>query len=373
MWPDACDAALQVAVEPRLEQLDGGRLAVVAQLRGRQAERIGVLGERRSEQREHLAASGDELRAELCDLLRPGRDRVARGRAREQPPERRVALRDRGAVIRGELGARRSEAPEPPVEVRAPRCGSALHDAETVRCEHERRQLRAQLLGASERRAVERGVLGGAWLELHLDADGRVRPAALDGDACAVLSEPDQLLVVARARREPLRRDVQRLEQVRLACAVRPRREDEPRPERELEPLVRPEAAERDRLDDQPGRRIGMTRYVKSSPSPWITAGRRGLMSFTRTSSLSSSSRPSRRKSALNPISSTSPVYATGSDSCDSPTSCVRAITVSSPSANRSCSGVARWIITDARRMTSSSSTRGSVSSCSNDSGSSCR
>ena len=100
------------------------------------------------------------------------------------------------------------------------------------------------------------------------DLNGRIRTASLDGGAGAAVSEPDQLAVVARARREPLRRDVQRLEQVRLACAVRPGREHEPRPERELEPLVRPEAAERDRLDDQPGRRIGMTRYVKSSPSP---------------------------------------------------------------------------------------------------------
>ena len=50
-----------------------------------------------------------------------------------------------------------------------------------------------------------------------------------------------------------------------------------------------------------------MTRYVKSSPSPWITAGRSGLISLKRTSSPSIDSSPSRRKSALNPISSVSP------------------------------------------------------------------
>ena len=116
-----------------------------------------------------------------------------------------------------------------------------------------------------------------------------------------------------------------------------------------------------------------MTRYVKSSPSPWSTAGRSGLISFTRTSSPSIDSSPSRRKSALKPISSGSPVNAAGIDSRDSPTSCVRAITVSSPSAKRTWSGVERWIITEARRTTSSSSPRGSVSSCSNASGSSCR
>jgi len=44
---------------------------------------------------------------------------------------------------------------------------------------------------------------------------------------------------------------VERLEQVRLADAVRPDREDEARLQPELEPLVRPEVAERDVLDDQ--------------------------------------------------------------------------------------------------------------------------
>jgi hypothetical protein len=44
---------------------------------------------------------------------------------------------------------------------------------------------------------------------------------------------------------------VQRLEQVRLADPVRPDREDETRTQVEIEPLVRPEVAERDVLDDQ--------------------------------------------------------------------------------------------------------------------------
>jgi hypothetical protein len=44
---------------------------------------------------------------------------------------------------------------------------------------------------------------------------------------------------------------VQRLQQVRLADAVRPDRENEARAQPELEPLVRPKVAERDVLDDQ--------------------------------------------------------------------------------------------------------------------------
>ena len=90
-----------------------------------------------------------------------------------------------------------------------------------------------------------------------------------------------------------------------------------------------------------------MIRYVKSSLSPWSTAGRSGLISFSRSSSPPTDSMPSRRNSALKPISSGSPANGAGSDSCASPTSCVCAETVSSPSAKRSRSGELRCAITD--------------------------
>ena len=70
--------------------------------------------------------------------------------------------------------------------------------------------------------------------------DGLLRPA------------PDELRVLARAEREALRRDVDGLEQVRLARAVGAGDEDEARLESELEPGVRPDVAERDVRDDQP-------------------------------------------------------------------------------------------------------------------------
>src|SRR5262249_54714682 len=133
-------------------------------------------------------------------------------------------------------------------------------------------------------------------------------------DPREALAEPDQVRVASCARREPLRRDMQRLEQVRLADAIRADGEHEPWAKPELEPRVRPEAPELQRCDDQaaagfrPGRRIGMPRYVKSACSPGRTAGRSGLISLKRTSSPSIDSRPSRRKSALKPISSVSPV-----------------------------------------------------------------
>jgi hypothetical protein len=54
---------------------------------------------------------------------------------------------------------------------------------------------------------------------------------------------------------------MQRLEEVRLAGAVRTDDEHEPRLQLELELRVRADVPERDRLNDQPAKRIGMIRY----------------------------------------------------------------------------------------------------------------
>ena len=50
-----------------------------------------------------------------------------------------------------------------------------------------------------------------------------------------------------------------------------------------------------------------MIRYQKSSASPWIKPGRNGLISLSVISSSETDSIPSRRNSALKPISSGSP------------------------------------------------------------------
>jgi hypothetical protein len=82
----------------------------------------------------------------------------------------------------------------------------------------------------------------------------------VQGDPGGALAEPDELRVGARPWREPLRPDVQRLEQVRLARAVRAHDEHEAGTELQLEPRVRADVAERDLRDDQLGSRIGITR-----------------------------------------------------------------------------------------------------------------
>ena len=94
-----------------------------------------------------------------------------------------------------------------------------------------------------------------------------------------------------------------------LPAPFAPGDENEPRLERELEPGIRPEVAERDLGDDQPASLIGMIRYQnESSSADVIRPGRSGLISFRRTVSLRTASTPSARNSALKPISSGSPV-----------------------------------------------------------------
>jgi hypothetical protein len=51
----------------------------------------------------------------------------------------------------------------------------------------------------------------------------------MHGNSRGRCAETDQLRIRPRSRREALRRDVQRLEQVRLADAVRPDRQQEAR------------------------------------------------------------------------------------------------------------------------------------------------
>ena len=68
-----------------------------------------------------------------------------------------------------------------------------------------------------------------------------------------MLAEPHELRIGASAGREALRTDMQRLEQVRLACAVGANYEHETWLEVEVEASIRPDVPERDRGDDHQG------------------------------------------------------------------------------------------------------------------------
>jgi hypothetical protein len=161
-------------------------------------------------------------------------------------------LPDRRAVLHGERRASRRKSAERTVDVRAAYRRAALDDGETVRREDERRQPRAQLLRGRERSPVQPRALRlpGSQAELHLD--GSAVPLAAKRDPAGVLAEAQHLRVRARPRREPLRPEVQRLEQVRLSGPVGPDGQHEARLEIEVEPRVRANVPERDRADDQP-------------------------------------------------------------------------------------------------------------------------
>ena len=108
----AGDAALEIALEPRLERLDRRRLAGVVERRIRQSELAGALGERGREHRERVLPVLDELGAELGHLLRPRRDRLT-GRGTDlDAAQRGVPLADRGRVLDRQRRAARLQAAE---------------------------------------------------------------------------------------------------------------------------------------------------------------------------------------------------------------------------------------------------------------------
>src|SRR5262249_7563008 len=156
------------------------------------------------------------------------------------------------------------------VEVRAPHGRRTLDEREAVGGEDERGELASQLFGGAEACAVQDCPLPLVPAQRELDADPGPAPEAVGDDTAGLLADTDDVAVGPRARRETLGAQVQRLDQVRLAGPVRADEQHEPGLERELEPRVGADVPERDRLDDQPARRIGMIRYEKSSPAPVI-------------------------------------------------------------------------------------------------------
>ena len=286
--PDAGRAALEVAVEPRLELLhaSAARPRSASSAPGRPSSparsanarlRAAAIASRR--------ASTTSSAPSAADLLVPRRERVARRDAQRDPPERGVPLRRAAAPYSaGSAGAGRAAAG------RATRSKYARRAAGPPLTTTSRSGVKTSVAtsprscSAARSRApfsVARLPLAAARASTSSSSGTPARDAA-QRDPRRRPAEADELRVGARARREALRADVQRLEQVRLAGAVRPDR-------RARAPArARARAARRSgsRLsatdgDDQPARRIGMIRYRKSSPSPCSSAGRSGLISFS--------------------------------------------------------------------------------------------
>ncbi len=151
----------------------GRRIALVDHPRLRETELVGAFRKRRAR-----ASAITSLRdstscaAERRDLLGPRRQRIARREARGNTTQGGVPLRNGSGVVDRQRRARRRETAERAVEVRAADCRPALHDCEPVRREHERRDLRTELLCGAQRAAVQLCALPLADAQRHLELDG---------------------------------------------------------------------------------------------------------------------------------------------------------------------------------------------------------
>ena len=255
-------AAVDVLVHAPLERFLRRRLRLVPEPRARQAELVRARGERRRQRCQRRPAELDQHCAERRDALGPRFERRAVRQPRLHPPQRRVPLRERGLVLLRHACASRKDAAEYPVEVGAPRSRAALDDGEAIRCEDKGRELAAKRLRRRQPSALQPRLLRLSLPERHRCLDGRRPTLPGHQHARSGLPETDQLTVVAGARRETLRGEVERLEQVGLADAVAADDEHDPWCEVEVERRVRPVLTERYAIDDQPARRIGMIRYT---------------------------------------------------------------------------------------------------------------
>src|SRR5262249_26176937 len=112
--------------------------------------------------------------------------------------------------------------------------------------------LRAQLLSGAKRRTVQLRAFSLSHLDRQLELEWRLTSAAAQRDSSCAFPEPNELRIRSRARGEALRSYVQRLQKIRLACAVLTDNQNQPRLEGEIETRIRPNVAQRNRRDDQP-------------------------------------------------------------------------------------------------------------------------
>ena len=219
-----------------------------------------MLHEAGRQQVDELRPRDVEVRAERGDLLRPRRHGIPGGDAGAGPAQGLVALREGAAVLAWKGRAGRKDAAQHPVDVGPADGGTALDHGEAVRHEDERREAQAELFCRVERRAVQPDALALTRGDRHLRIDGSACLGALEPHPRRLIAEANETGLRARPRGEPLRADVQRLEEVRLTDAVRADHDDEAFAKLEIERGVRAKAPERDPRDDQPASLIGMIR-----------------------------------------------------------------------------------------------------------------
>ena len=159
-------AALEVGGEARLQL--GYELMLLSRARARlvldrqlalAAEPARLRGELLLEQLHGRGAVGAQRERAARQLPVPGGDRRARGRARANAAEQRVALRQHARILAARSSAHGPQSGHELVEVRAAQRGRALHQLETVGREHAE-----QGTLVAFQRALERGTVAGNHL-----------------------------------------------------------------------------------------------------------------------------------------------------------------------------------------------------------------
>ncbi len=226
--PGAGERALDVAAAAAAQGLaqplgvDGAVRPVGEGRRGRAAaERLEARAEGRLEQVDEPGADVGERRAGRRHGVVPGIERTRLRNARAHAAQQVVALRERAREVAARSAGSRPAARGRAVEVGAARRRRALDDREPVGGEDEDREAGRQRIERGRARAVDRHPLRLARPE----ADGDLGLAPLDDgrdlDARELLALGDEPALVGRARRPAEAAEVHRLEQRRLAGAVR--------------------------------------------------------------------------------------------------------------------------------------------------------
>jgi len=242
------EAALDVGLTP-LAKLGaqalgavGARARLVRQLaRLGQAELRGDAGKGLRQALGGLPARLHQLPADLRELAVPRVEQMG-GAAGDE----RVALRQRPAVARPQVGQRRPQRRAEPVQVGAPQRGPAAHQLEALGQEDDDERPRPLGPEALDRRPVYAQALGLARLEAHLEQMSAVLSLDFSLSPAQLCTDPHQLTLVRGAAGARRQREVDALEQVGLAGAVRPEDDRQCRAEVRLGALVAAEVAKAD-------------------------------------------------------------------------------------------------------------------------------
>src|SRR6266536_3101271 len=208
MRTEACRTAFEITIESSLECCDRRRLSLVRHAGRRKPQLLCPLGKARCKQGNYFGARLDQLAAEARGLFRPWSDRVTRRVARRYASQRCITLRDRSRVHHRKSRARGCQPAEHAIEIGTANGRAAFDDRKSIRGEHERRNLGAQLLRRAQRCTVQFCPLSFTELDRHFQLDVRASARTTQCDSACLLAEPDELRIGARSRGEALRANV---------------------------------------------------------------------------------------------------------------------------------------------------------------------